>query len=290
MMNGKITRLKQYFEFLKRKYFSQELDKLNDAAHLLNKYGTMVSADQKHKFKQEEYRVYSQNGEDGILLYIFSRIGTTNKTTVEFGVGDGTECNAANLILNFGWNGLFMEGNQRHVDKGQKYYINKGIDSLKFECSFVSAENINDLISGYGFTGEVDLLSVDIDGNDYWVWQQIEVIKPRVVVVEYNSSFGPNRSVTVPYDPTFKRREQHRSGWYHGASVGALEKLGRKKGYELVACDSTGVNAFFIDERINVFEPVPAHMAYYPEFKRISKGGDPEKQLETIGGLELVEV
>jgi hypothetical protein len=244
MANNILERLKGYYKFVKAQYRNQEQDKLNASALLQKRYADQLPADQKSKFKREEVRVYSQNGEDGILLYIFSKIGTTNRTTVEFGVGDGTQCNSVNLILNFGWNGLFIEGNTAAVRRGRAYFEWKGIDRLKFKNDFITAENINQLISDANISGEIDLLNVDIDGNDYWVWKAIHCIKPRVVVVEYNSSFGPEKSVTVPYKPDFNRWDYHKSGWYHGASITALNKLCSDKGYELVACDSNGVNAF----------------------------------------------
>ena len=129
-----------------------------------------------------EGRVYSQNGEDGILLYIFSQIGVTNHTFVEVGASDGIECNTANLSLNFGWSGLLLEGDPAAIARGTAIYRDKlggAADRIQFKQAFVNAENINDLISGAGIDGEIDLLTIDIDGNDYWIWNAISVIQPR---------------------------------------------------------------------------------------------------------------
>jgi hypothetical protein len=289
-MNKTINRLKEYYDFTKRKFRSQETDKLNNVVFLLKKYCSMLPPTQKEAFRAEEYRAYSQNGEDGILLYIFSKIGTTNKTTIEFGVGNGNQCNSANLIQNFGWNGLFMEGNAADVESGKRYYKNKGVSNLKFVNAFITKENINELIQSNGYSGEIDLLNVDIDGNDYWVWQAIDVIQPRVVVVEYNSSFGKEKSVSVPYEPTFNRWEKHSSGWYHGASLKAFEKLGKEKGYKLVACDSSGVNAFFVLSSLDAFESISAVEAYYTEYKRVDRSNNFNDQFDTLTGLPLTEV
>jgi len=290
MIKNLIKRLKEYYAFVKQSYRNQELEKLNTSAELQRRYAGMTEQSQKSIFKREEFRAYSQNGEDGLLLFIFSKIGTTNKTTIEFGVGDGSQCNSANLILNFGWNGLFMEGSKDAVQRGLNYFKHKGITALQFKNVFITVENINQLIADSGISGEIDLLNVDIDGNDYWVWQAINNVNPRVVVVEYNSSFGADRSISVPYAPDFNRWEKHGSGWYHGASLSALTKLGNQKGYDLVACDSTGVNAFFVRKDINVFKGMSAAEAYYPELKRQLKSKNSNNQLQSISELPLHEV
>jgi hypothetical protein len=290
MINDNIRRLKAYYSFLKKSYRNQELEKLNASAELLEKYAQLRVSNQKEEFKAVEKRVHSQNGEDGILLFIFSKIGLTNRVTIEFGVGNGTQCNSANLLQNFGFTGLFMEGNQNDVKTGKRIYELKGITGLTFINAFITAENINDLITKAGFSGEIDLLNVDIDGNDYWVWKAINCVSPRVVVVEYNSSFGPEKAITVPYKPDFNRWDYHKSGWYHGASISALSKLAEEKGYDLVACDTSGVNAFFVRKDVNVFKKMSAQEAYYPEFKRLLKGGSFKDQLHALEGLSFVEV
>ena len=289
-MSGKLDRLKSYYAYLKKSFRNQELEKLNASAELLEKYKDLRPQTQKEAFRAAERRVHSQNGEDGILLYIFSKIGLTNRVTVEFGVGNGTQCNSANLIQNFGFTGLFMEGNKHDVEEGKKIYALKSIKGLNFVHAFITQENINELISKNGIEGEIDLLNVDIDGNDYWVWKAIDCISPRVVVVEYNSSFGPDKSVTIPYKADFNRWDFHDSGWYHGASVGALAKLADEKGYDLVCCDSSGVNAFFVRKDINVFEKLSSAEAYYPELKRLYRGGTYQNQLYALKSLSLVEV
>jgi len=122
-------------------------------------------------------------------------------------------------------------------------------------ANWITRENVNDLLRDHGLTGEIDLLDIDIDGIDYWVWQAIESVTPRVVVVEYNADFGFERAVTVPYDPRFDRHKtaEHR---YYGASLRAFERLGAQRGYRLVAIEPRGVNAFFV--RHDVGEGLPA--------------------------------
>lgn len=203
------------------------------------------------------FRVRSQCDEDGILLYLFSVAGTVSKTFVEIGTGDARECNCANLAINRGWHGLFIDGNDSAIESGREFY-GKHPDTLLFPpvlvASFVTRENISDLIRNAGFTGEVDLLSIDIDGMDYWIWDAIDCIDPRVIVVEVNAKLG-DRSITVPYDPnwTYNGSPPH----YHGASLPAFVKLAESKGYRLVGANRFGFNAFFVRNDVAV-ELLPA--------------------------------
>ena len=177
-----------------------------------------------------ERRNYSQHGEDGILDAIFQAVGTTNRYYVEFGVGDGSERNTRFLAERRGWRGLLMDG---------------GYDdpSINLHREFITAENINDLFAKHGVPDEFDLLSIDLDGNDYWVWQRIDSrYRPRVVVAEYNANAGPDSRLTIPYDPEFRWSGTD----YYGASLAALNSVAAEKGYLLVGCESLGVNAFFV--------------------------------------------
>jgi hypothetical protein len=220
------------------------------------------------EINRHELQVYSQNGEDGILLYLFSKVGVTDYRFVEFGCGDGRECNTANLSVNFGWNGLLMDGNENNIATARKFYQGKLGENgaVKIQRQWITAEDINDLILNANISGEIDLLSIDIDGNDYWVWKAIDVINPRVVVIEYNAAMGTDEAITVKYDPEFDVQKKHPTQAYFGASLLALTKLGKTKGYILAGCCSHGVNAFFVrkdvaDEKIAESE---AEKAYYP--------------------------
>lgn len=199
-------------------------------------------------FDSVEFRSYSQNGEDGILLFIFSLIATTNKKVVEISAGNGMECNAANLIINNGWRGLLFDGKEENIAFGQDFY-NKHKDTWISPPTLVSAwitrDNINQLIVSHNFSGEIDLLSLDIDGNDYWVWKAIECIQPRVIVLEHNTLWGDGRAVTIPYRDDFVA-DLTAPVYYSGASLPAFVKLGREKGYRLVGVQRLGFNAFFV--------------------------------------------
>lgn len=183
---------------------------------------------------QFEQKIYSQHGEDGIIKFFLDSIGRTNKFCVEFGVGDGRECNTRYLIVKEKWISLHMD------------YNNGGNSKIKKEL--ITAENINYLFRKYNVPLEFDLLSIDIDFNDYWVWKEIVDYRPRLVIIEYNASVPVSESRVVTYSPD---RCWDGSN-YFGASLLALQRLGAVKGYTLVACDNSGTNAFFIRSDILV--------------------------------------
>lgn len=194
---------------------------------------------------QHEFKVYSQWGEDGILQHLVRQVPIAQRTFVEFGVENYTEANTRFLLVNDGWSGLVIDGSERNIDfvRNDSIYWKHNLKALQ---AFITKENINELIRSQGLQGEIGLLSVDIDGNDYWVWDAIDVVHPALVVTEYNARFGPTRAVTVPYDPAFVRQRAHYSCIYYGASLGALVGLGRRKGYSFVGCNTAGNNAFFV--------------------------------------------
>jgi hypothetical protein len=199
-------------------------------------------------FSDVEFRCHSQNGEDGILLYLFSLLGATTRRVVEICAGSGIECNAANLLINHGWHGLLVDGDPAQIAIGQQFYAQCRTTWLRppsLVASWVTAENVNALVREQGFTGDLDLLSLDIDGNDYWIWRALDCIAPRVVVLEFNTAFGPHKSVTLPYQPEF-RLDYNDRPYRCGASLAAFVKLGRQKGYRLVGVQSLGFNAFFV--------------------------------------------
>jgi hypothetical protein len=197
-----------------------------------------------------EFRAYSQNSEDGILLYIFGIIGFGSRRSVEICAGDGIECNSANLIINHGWDGLLIDGDPLRLKRGRSFYRNcrdTFVSPPRLVNAWVTAENVNTLMIEHGFTGDIDLLSIDLDGMDYWIWRALEVVRPRVVVVECNLLWGPERAMTVPYDPQFGAYSS-RGANYFGASLSAMVKLSKAKGYRLIGCEKLGFNAFFLRE------------------------------------------
>jgi hypothetical protein len=177
--------------------------------------------------------VHSQGGEDGVLLRLFERIGVRSRSFVEFGAWDGEHwSNTANLRLNHGWQGLLMEGSDR-------------ADGQLVRRERVDAENVEALFAKYGVPQDLDLLSIDIDGNDYWVWDAIRNYCPAVVVVEYNVFFRPEMARTIEYDPAHAW-DKDEYPLYHGASLAAFCKLAEGKGYRLAWTEPWCPNAIFV--------------------------------------------
>ena len=188
------------------------------------------------------HKVYSQGDEDGIIAEIFKRIGSTNKVFVEFGVGKGLQNNTLALLFQ-GWTGLWIEGSQQYAGQIRKNFV-KAISSgkLSIVCDFITRDNINSLISSVVSEATVDLLSVDIDGNDFHILDAIDCIQPRVIVIEYNAKFAPPIEYCMSYDQSHEWLGDDN----YGASLKFLEVGLQQKGYCLVGCNLIGNNAFFV--------------------------------------------
>lgn len=211
---------------------------------------------------ESEFKVYSQSGEDGIIQFLINNINITNKKFIEFGIENYLESNTRFLALNNYWSGLIIDGDQANIDyiKNDPIYWRCQLTAVK---SFITKDNINDIIRSNNFTGDIGILSVDIDGNDYWVWDAINCVEPAIVVAEYNSFFGYEREITVPYNETFIRTSAHYSKIYYGASIAALTALANKKGYALVASNLAGNNVFYVRRDLMVnFKEITVQEAY----------------------------
>ncbi len=203
----------------------------------------------------ERFRLGSQNDEDGITLSLLRRIGMESRRFVELGCGLRGG-NSAFLAQEMGWTGLMVDANETRIARVARRFGPR-VTAL---AEWVTRENINDLLETHGSSGEVDVMSIDIDGNDYWIWDAIEVSTARLLIIEYNSAFGPDRALVVPYEADFDRHglktsDPQWAGLYYGASLGALAQLGERKGYRLVATEPRGINAYFL--RNDVGESIP---------------------------------
>lgn len=192
-----------------------------------------------------EFKVFSQWGEDGIIQHLTNSIDIQHKTFIEFGVEDFIESNCRFLLMKDNWSGFVVDGSKSNIDKiHRSYYFWKY--HLHPFYSFLTTDNINAVLAHSNFDQDLGILSIDLDGNDYFILEAINYYKPRILICEYNSVFGPNRKISVPYNRDFTRMESHYSGLYWGASLGAINFLASKKGYALVGSNSAGNNAFFI--------------------------------------------
>ena len=197
-----------------------------------------------------EFKVFSQNGEDGIIQFLIQNTEIKNKIFVEFGVETYKEANTKFLLLNNGWSGLIIDGDKDAMEKIASSDLHWKYD-LKSIGNFITKDNINKIIKSAGIEGEIGLLSVDIDGNDYWVFENIDCVNPQILIMEYNSIFGDIHKISVPYDENFVRSQKHYSNLYYGASIAALCDIANKKGYDLVGSNSFGNNLFFIRHDCN---------------------------------------
>jgi len=237
--------LKKYLKFYKiRDRFKSNVKQ--DQLKLVEKYQQQLKENNLPNIQTTGFKLFSQFEEDGILLYLFSLLGMTNKTFVEFGSDDGINSNSANLYYNHNFSGLFMDGNEKAIERGKyffKRHTNESNKSPIFKQAMIKVDNINELIKSSGIEGEVGLLSIDIDGFDYWVWKEIDVVSPQIVIIETHNEFGLN-DIIVPYDPDYFYPGKHPT--YHGASPIAMTKLAKKKGYRLVAANELGFNFIFL--------------------------------------------
>jgi len=196
------------------------------------------------------FQNFSQFEEDGLILYLFALLNTENKTFLEFGADDGINSNAANLHFHHDFTGLFIDGNPKAIERGRHFYKKHGnskVAAPTFLEAMITAENINDLITKGGLKDTIGFMSIDIDGNDYWVWKAIDCIQPEVVVIETHNEFGLH-DIIVPYDPDYFYPGKHPD--YHGASPVAMTKLAKSKGYRLVGSNELGFNFIFVREEL----------------------------------------
>lgn len=235
-----------------------------------------------------EFSGFSQWGEDGIIDWLIEHLPSFPRTFIEFGVEDYRESNTRLLLHLRNWRGLIMDGSEEHISniQGQDIYWRYNLTAIK---AFIDQENINKLISEAGFNGDIGLVSIDIDGNDYWVWKAIDVVRPVIVVCEYNAIFGDLLQLTVPYEADFQRTRAHRSNLYFGASLQALVNLGKYKGYTFIGTTSTGCNAFFVrDDYASDITCALEKITAFPSSVRESR--DLNGRLTFVSGLERIEI
>jgi len=235
------------------------------------------------------FRAYSQADEDGILLCLFSVLGTTDRRCVEIGGLNPVGANTTNLLVNWGWSGLIIEGDPARAQQIRDWFALHPDTSARpptVVSSWITSENIDDVLIGAGWSGEIDLLSLDIDGIDYWVWEALGAVKPRVVVCECNAWIPDDLSISVPNDLAFTSQREHTA--YFGASLRAMAALGARKGYRFVACSQLGVNLIFVrqDVAADLIPAVPVDHVVSVDRGLVDMFGD----WEDVAMLPWVEV
>jgi hypothetical protein len=245
-----------------------------------------------------EFRVHSQFGDDGIIQWLVSRLPSLPRRFVEFGVEDYTESNTRFLMVNNGWRGLVMDGSAHNIARlGRRRWFWR--HDLEARTCFVTRENVDGEIANWARGEPVGLLHIDVDGNDYWLWDAVRSISPGIVVMEYNAVLGAERAITIPYQAAFRRLAAHHSGQYFGASLAALTHLANAKGYALVGCNSAGNNAYFVHRTLldDEVREVDVARAYRPPGFRESRDAagrldylDLAGRQAVIRGLPVVDV
>ena len=236
--------LKKYLSFLVRHIFDEEIQKE------LSLKAKVLSLKNKNLKKIKdlsavEFQVYSQWGEDGIIDWLVSKFPKIPKNFLEIGTQDYKESNTRFLLINRNWDGFLIEADKTAVKdiKSQRVFWKH---RLKVKNEFITKNNINEIIKKFNVPKKLGLLSLDIDGVDYWVLNELSVLDPSIIICEYNSLFGKKKSVTVPYKNNYSRSEEHYSNLYYGASIKAFINLMKTKNYFLIGTNSAGNNAFFI--------------------------------------------
>jgi hypothetical protein len=259
-------------------------------SHANNKLDTIKS------LSDVEFKVFSQWGDDGIIQYLVSKIPIANKTFIEFGVETYHESNTRFLLVNNNWSGLVIDGSASNIRsiKNQSIYWQYDLQAKE---AFITKENINNLIVSEGIKGDIGILSVDIDGNDYWVLEAINVVNPVIIIVEYNSAFGLNH-YSIPYKSDFVRVKEHFSNQYWGASISAFHYLLSQKGYTFIGCNSNGNNGYFVQNDKIYNLPTPSLETGFVNAKfrdsRDVKGNlsylSGDNRISVIAGMPVIDV
>jgi hypothetical protein len=274
------TRTRQRYSAALREVARQASDaKLLAARSLIHQIRALGRLD---RLSDAEFRVYSQFGDDGIIQYLIHHLAVAPQTFVEFGVENYTEANTRFLLVNDNWRGLVMDASADYMAsvQGEDLYWKHELTAV---AAFIDRDNINALLSEHGFTGDLGLLSVDIDGNDYWVLERIECVHPVVIVAEYNSLFGSHTPVSIPYSAGFYRTRAHHSNLYWGCSLAALCHVTGQKGYAFVGSNSAGNNAYFVRrDRLRDLVPLSTEEGYVE--CRFRESRDAEGRLTFLSG------
>ena len=275
---------------------ARHLDQIKENQGLiLSKLNRSLSA---KNIREYEFRVFSQWGEDGIIQRLTEVIDIRNKTFIEFGVEDFFESNCRYLMAKDNWSGFVLDGSSRNISrlKNSNFYWKH---QLEAKAAFITRENINELLDTSGFDHDLGILSIDLDGIDYYILDTITDFKPRILICEFNPVFGGTRKISVPYKADFSMTRAHYTNLYCGASLAAIADLANRKGYALVGTNSAGQNAFFVRRDLlnESVSEITAGQAYSPSSYRESRDKrgvlnfvSQDQRLEQIRGLPVLNI
>ena len=247
--------------------------------------------------EEVEFQVFSQFGEDGIIQWIIKNIDVKNKVFVEFGVENYLESNTRYLLMNDNWSGLVIDASEEYIRQILNWDMRWRYD-LTAIPAFITKDNINEIITNAGVSGDIGILSIDIDGNDYWILNAIKCVNPQILICEYNNLFGNEKKVTIPYQENFYRTDSHYSNLYYGASLKAFCDFAEKNGYYYLGSNSAGHNAFFVKKTSMDYSKIPIDNKVFVECKyRESRDKDGKlnylnksQKLNEIKNMKLIDL
>lgn len=275
---------------------SERLDEIKINQGLL--LASINEKKESRNLRDYEFKVFSQCGEDGIIQRLVKVVEIKNRTFIEFGVEDFFEANCRYLLMKDNWSGMVIDGSPSNINRLKDSYFFWKHHLLAVDA-FITRDNINDLLAQSGFDEDLGILSVDLDGNDYHVLEEITFFRPRILICEYNSVFGATRKISVPYDENFIRTTKHFSNLYWGASLAAMTHLANKRGYSLVGTNTTSNNAFYVrndllNDNLDVLSVEQAYSASLYRESRDTEGRltyvGAEDRLKMIQGMPVVNV
>jgi hypothetical protein len=260
--------------------------------------GELHERKQSKDLRDYEYSIFSQWGEDGIIQRLINVVPVVNKTFIEFGVEAFFESNCRYLLMKDNWSGFVMDGSLDNICRLKASYFYWKYDLVAISA-FITRENINDLLAMSGFSQDLGILSIDLDGNDYHILQAIQSFRPRLLICEYNAVFGPVRKISIPYEASFVRRAEQHSNLYWGASLAAVTHLAGARGYSLVGLNSANSNAFFVrrdllNNQLSVMDPSDGFSQSQSRESRDDKGNlsyvPGDHRLKLIQGLPVINI
>lgn len=291
---GKLTQLLGSLKSLAKRDRVLDEIKINQGRLLALQMRTLTS----ERLSDYEFKVFSQWGEDGILQHLTTHIAIPNKTFIEFGIEDFSESNCRFLMMKDAWRGYVIDGSKKNIERLRASYYFWRSD-IQAEAAFVTRESITALLDRSGFDKDLGILSIDIDGVDYFIFEKLDAWRPCILVMEYNALFGRERAVTVPYAADFERQTAHYSNLYYGASLAALDHLARNRGYAFVGTNSAASNAFFVRRDLLNEVVCERPLSSAPASAPFREGRDRQgalsfashaERLRLVGHLPLVDV
>jgi hypothetical protein len=289
-----INKLRRFF-LQSQQSVQQELQHSEKQLLSLGKLlSSTISTKKFNSLQDSEFKIFSQWGDDGIIQYLIKNIEIREKKFIEFGVENYRESNTRFLLMNNNWEGLVLDSSKQNIEQIQKSNFYWKYDLSAQQC-FITKKNINQVIRTNNFHGNIGILSIDIDGNDYYIWDTINCVNADIVIIEYNSLFECARPITIPYQEDFFRTTAHHSNLYYGASLQSLCDLGQNKGYSFVGSNSAGNNAYFVkSNKMNSILPLSCEEGYVKAKFRESRDENGnlnflnfEKRMKEISNMDV---